>query len=964
MQKRYIKISLFGLGFLILAQMFDLGTSLNHLPSGIWLKFLPEISKNGLYILIPLLFGNLYHNKPIKLVTSFKLWLIVTITSIIYYIIYIFKLPDNFNAWELWGVVLPILTSTLPFISGIIFSLIAQPYIYKFQKHHSQKENLIILSTLSLLGFILSAGTYSLNYSIYALYLIIYFAWGMLLPTIKIDQKYLILMAIISFLIMFIGLPGFNSIHQYTNQNWNPSFLANVTSPILIGFVFSLYLLLNLKFNDKMLSYLIILTIFWESPNTNSLINAFKPTNSAGFNKLIIIISFLIVGYFFNELINKYLPPIKILNTTNVYNVAITIYQFIFNWIKKHKVNLLTLIWLYILSFCSFLIETDHLHVQVTTATKINAIIYIIGNKFFAVILTTFFLTALFSIFYFISNKYWLSVILTTAITIGWAIANKIKLNLRGEPIYPSDLNEATNIKTLIPMIGKEKVLFISISLILLLGLAIFLDTKFKYKTSLKKRSIWALGSILLLLTPLRFNHTNSIIYHLSQGFDNKTSFINPERDIQINGPVINFLSYLDLQIMNKPNNYNQNTLDHINDKYKQIANKINKTRKNKFNKQTIVFNLSESFVDPHTFPTIKIDKTVPNPVNFIQSLEPKATYGNMLSAGYGGGTANMEWESLTGLNMGLFKSTITPYVQVVPHYTFYPTIGMNFKYSSAIHPFIGSYYSRVEDYNRFKFNKFAYVGSKYQIVNQTKLGTSTYNSDETAYTNGLNQINSRKSGQFINLISIQNHMPYNDWYPDNEYKGKISGQLFDNDDIKNQMATYVKGVQYTDHAVEHFINEIDKIKKPITIVFYGDHYPSILPMNYTEHYPINLHSTRYFIYSNKYAQQHGAKAKLTQNTNYVTTNDFIAMALEQTNSKVTPYQALLTEIHKKLPALTINYKGDKGFELVDQNGHFVSFNTLTSDQKALLEDYKTVQYDVTAGKAYGLESKGFYNDN
>ena len=102
----------------------------------------------------------------------------------------------------------------------------------------------------------------------------------------------------------------------------------------------------------------------------------------------------------------------------------------------------------------------------------------------------------------------------------------------------------------------------------------------------------------------------------------------------------------------------------------------------------------------------------------------------------------------------------------------------------------------------------------------------------------------------------------------------------------------------------------------------------------------------------------------IKQNTNYVTTNDFIAMALEQTNSKVTPYQALLTEIHKKLPAITINYKGNKGFELVNQNGHFVSFNTLTSDQKALLEDYKTVQYDMTAGKAYGLESKGFYNGN
>ena len=121
------------------------------------------------------------------------------------------------------------------------------------------------------------------------------------------------------------------------------------------------------------------------------------------------------------------------------------------------------------------------------------------------------------------------------------------------------------------------------------------------------------------------------------------------------------------------------------------------------------------------------------------------------------------------------------------------------------------------------------------------------------------------------------------------------------------------------------------------------------------------MHSTRYFIYSNKYAREHGAKAKLTKKTNYVNTSDFIAMMLEQTNSKVTPYQALLTEVHEKLPAITINYEGDKGFELIDQKGNKVDPKTLTSDQQALLRDYEEVQYDMTAGQAYGLKAKGFY---
>ena len=225
-----------------------------------------------------------------------------------------------------------------------------------------------------------------------------------------------------------------------------------------------------------------------------------------------------------------------------------------------------------------------------------------------------------------------------------------------------------------------------------------------------------------------------------------------------------------------------------------------------------------------------------------------------------------------------------------------------------------------------------------------------------------MQQINARKDGQFINLISIQNHMPYNNWYPHNEYMGKISGDLFNTPAIREQMATYVKGTQYTDKAVKQFIGQIDKIQKPITLVFYGDHYPSIISQSYTAKYPVEMHSTRYFIYSNKYAREHGAKTHLPRKANnFVSSSDFIAMMLEQTDSKVTPYQALLTEVHKKLPAITINFKGDKGYELIGRKGQVIEPQYLTKEQQDLLADYETIQYDMTAGKAYGLQIKGFY---
>ncbi|MCO6533415.1 MULTISPECIES: alkaline phosphatase family protein [Lactobacillus] len=950
-----------------------------------FVRFMPNMLHNATIMIVPMVFGAVYSKKKQSVSESFKYWLMAIVTLIVYYILFFIKVPGRFNMWRVFGMLFPIITSTSVLFAGLFFSMLVQPRLYDLQHKLTEKQNLLVLSILTLLGFALSAGNLTFQYSLYGLYLILFFAWGMFLANVEIKGKVLVLAllsGLVSFFVVVIGVSGFDAVYwsQIISGNgggdWNREFLNNPSSPFMFLLVVAAFLLFKkviMTFSEKQMRYFIPVIMLMDAPISNRFMNAFRFTGSSMINKLIMIVLMVIIAIIWDQLLERYLfklkPCAKVIDYLNHESSLAKIcekgWQIFTRFIIRNRVNLLTWAWFYILSFGSFLIESDNLRIQISTAATINAIVYLLGTKFFAIILTTIFLDALFSIFYFITTRYWTSNMLVSLIAIGWAIANKIKLLLRGEPIYPTEISEIVNWKTLLPMVGKKLVIVILIAIVIVIALDVFLELKFTIKKhgSWKKRGIWALISLLLFMTPLRFNHDGGVIYHINRGFDNRQKFRNPERDIQVNGPVLNFLNYIDLQIMDQPaTGYSASTIKQLNDKYSKVANRINKNRKNDLQKQTIVFNLSESFVDPNTFPTIKFERSAPNPVKFIESMKSRSSYGTMLSAGYGGGTANMEWETLTGLNMGLFKSTLTPYVQVVPNYDFYPTIGMNFDYKSAVHPFIGTYYSRREDYRRFKFDKFVYAGSKYKIIDQKKLGKSGYNSDFTTYANGLHQINSRKGGQFINLISIQNHMPYNNWYPHNEYMGKISGDLFNTPAVREQMATYVKGTQYTDKAVKQFIGQIDKIKKPITLVFYGDHYPSIISQSYTAKYPVQMHSTRYFIYSNKYAREHGAKTRLPRKANnFVSSSDFIAMMLEQTDSKVTPYQALLTEVHKKLPAITINFDGDKGYELIGRKGQVIDPKYLTKKQQELLSDYETIQYDMTAGKAYGLGIKGFY---
>ena len=87
-------------------------------------------------------------------------------------------------------------------------------------------------------------------------------------------------------------------------------------------------------------------------------------------------------------------------------------------------------------------------------------------------------------------------------------------------------------------------------------------------------------------------------------------------------------------------------------------------------------------------------------------------------------------------------------------------------------------------------------------------------------------------------------------------------------------------------------------------------------------------------------------------------------MTAEQTNSKVSPYYALLTEIQKELPTIKVYaYNNGKNPVFVNKKGKTIKYKQLTKKQKRLYNDLKLVQYDLTAGNQYLYKTK-FFNVN
>lgn len=145
-------------------------------------------------------------------------------------------------------------------------------------------------------------------------------------------------------------------------------------------------------------------------------------------------------------------------------------------------------------------------------------------------------------------------------------------------------------------------------------------------------------------------------------------------------------------------------------------------------------------------------------------------------------------------------------------------------------------------------------------------------------------------------------------------------------------LTNYARLLSYTDSSTAEFLQKLEGIDKKITVVFYGDHLPGLYPQTMFNDNPELQYLTDYFIWSN-----HGTTKDYYP---LVNSSDFPAELLAHTNSRVSPYYALLTEVLNKAS---------------------VDKDKLDSDGKQIANDLKMIQYDLTEGKGYILNHSDFF---
>lgn len=596
------------------------------------------------------------------------------------------------------------------------------------------------------------------------------------------------------------------------------------------------------------------------------------------------------------------------------------------------------------------------------------------GN--FVFVLNVILVALLYLMLLMLLNRFWASSIVMLAAGIIVAVIEHFKIEIRYEAILPADLgflgSNTGNMLTFAPA-GAHVTILIALAVFAVLLVPVlalrYADGRKGRMIQTDDRRLNLTSRLILLLLPIlvfalycmHVSATDSLANKFSRALGDTPSMWDSVYDAQRNGPLVAFTRQLNPKIMDKPSNYSEETMKKVAARYQKKAEMINASRTNNLTDSTVVYVLSESFSDPSRVPGLKTSKdSMPN----IRKIKAGTTSGLMLSSGYGGGTANLEYMGLSGLSMANFDSSLSsPYQQLVPSQHWTPTINQMWgapANSLGYHPYESSMYSRATNYKKFGFSHFYTLTGPDVIKYQDKIDESPYVSDKSSYDSALEGIKSGKTNKFIQIITMQNHMPYHEWYENNDYTAESTTGTPLGDDEQQSIETYQKGVEITDQATQEFLNELDALDKPVTVVFYGDHLPGIYSSaSEDDNNSLALHLTDYFIWSNKVSGSQGNKAS---DAAYSSPNFFVAQAADHMNAKVSPYLAFLTEMHSKIAAMEPPVVNKiQGWDRIpegqsiylDQNGNPMSTDDFDKETEQLLADYKLIQYDITAGKNY-----------
>lgn len=565
-----------------------------------------------------------------------------------------------------------------------------------------------------------------------------------------------------------------------------------------------------------------------------------------------------------------------------------------------------------------------------------------VGEHSFLFILSTCILFVLFYFLYALIGRLDITFILNCIFVFGFGYTNYVKITSRFEPMYPEELVMLTKLNLLLDFVSDVPIWWILLSVVIFIGIAMFIfyvidkhrkvTIKYLDRKVVTVRAVILISTGFLLVNLYQFNEDHNLFRKV---VDKKAHWL-PESQIvnyETNGFILGFIYNFPSKVMERPAEYSKVTMLNLYDKYKNKADEINLSRENdNLDDVNVIYVMNESFSDPERMNGISIDE---DPIPVTRALMERYSSGYAYATNYGGGTANIEFEALTSLALNnLTPQTTTPF-QMLDFKNKYPAVTKELfdanHIKTAIHPYSPHMYKRATVYPELGFDQFI---SMENIKNAWGKENSEFIADEATYVEAIDTMNETTYKDFIHIVTMQNHAGWDEGRYDNQFK--ITGLK---GNYKKEAEEYIQGIAYSDEAISNFINELEDYPEKVMLVFWGDHLLGFYPENILDkNKKRTLRETPLFVYTNFETK------KVDLET--ISPIFFANSLLDISNTKVTPFYALMTELQTEIHVYERTM-------LIDSSDKKITKKDLTTKQKQLIEDYKLIQYDVIEGENY-----------
>ncbi|MEC0210712.1 sulfatase-like hydrolase/transferase [Paenibacillus ehimensis] len=312
-----------------------------------------------------------------------------------------------------------------------------------------------------------------------------------------------------------------------------------------------------------------------------------------------------------------------------------------------------------------------------------------------------------------------------------------------------------------------------------------------------------------------------------------------------------------------------------------------------------IIILLSEAFWDITQIKSLHFSE---DPAPMFHALQEKFTHGTLLSPMFGGGTANVELEVLTGHSMRFFPEDSTPYEQYIkqPTASLASLLSEQGYATTAISPFYHWFFNSSEVYKHLGFARFISL----EYFNPDEY-VGPYIGDHAVVRRIIEETERSPGADFIFANTMENHYHY---WPGKFKKNHIEVKGHLSNTAKGIAETYAQGMSGADRALQELILHFSRLKEPTIVVFFGDHLPSLEKLQvYKESNYIGgeddpdflekMHNTPVVIWSNYLPKE--SKEELHMSPSFL--GPYVLNLAKRPGS---PYTDYLSDLYRKMPVL------------------------------------------------------------